>query len=84
MSDQLTDAMSREEKRAGVSLASIFALRMLGMFLILPVFAIHAHTLPGGDNLTLVGLALGAYGLTQAFFQIPVSVWRQMSLGASG
>ncbi|MES2236982.1 MAG: MFS transporter [Pseudomonadota bacterium] len=71
MSDQLTDAMSREEKRAGVSLASIFALRMLGMFLILPVFAIHAHTLPGGDNLTLVGLALGAYGLTQAFFQIP-------------
>ena len=71
MSDQLTDAMSREEKRAGVSLASIFALRMLGMFLILPVFAIHAHTLPGGDNLTLVGLALGAYGLTQAFFQSP-------------
>ncbi len=71
MSDQLTDAMSRAEKRAGVSLASIFALRMLGMFLILPVFAIHAHTLPGGDNLTLVGLALGAYGLTQAFFQIP-------------
>lgn len=71
MSDHLTDAMSREEKRAGVSLAAIFALRMLGMFLILPVFAIHAHTLPGGDNLTLVGLALGAYGLTQAFFQIP-------------
>lgn len=71
MSDHLTDAMSREEKRAGASLASIFALRMLGMFLILPVFAIHAHTLPGGDNLTLVGLALGAYGLTQAFFQIP-------------
>ena len=71
MSDHLTDAMSREEKRASVSLAAIFALRMLGMFLILPVFAIHAHTLPGGDNLTLVGLALGAYGLTQAIFQIP-------------
>lgn len=71
MSDHLIDAMSREEKRAGVSLASIFALRMLGMFLILPVFAIYARLLPGGENLTLVGLALGAYGLTQAFFQIP-------------
>jgi len=67
----ITDAMSRDEKRAGVALASIFALRMLGMFLILPVFAIHAQTLPGGDNLTLVGIALGAYGLTQAMFQIP-------------
>ncbi|MBI3095793.1 MAG: MFS transporter [Rhodocyclales bacterium] len=63
--------MSRDEKRAGVSLASIFALRMLGLFLILPVFAIHAQTIPGGDDLTLVGVALGAYGLTQAMFQIP-------------
>ncbi len=65
------DAMSRDEKRAGVSLAAIFALRMLGLFLILPVFAIHAQTIPGGDDLTLVGIALGAYGLTQAMFQIP-------------
>ena len=71
MSDQQTHVMTREEKRAGISLASIFALRMLGMFLILPVFAVHAQTLPGGTNLTLVGLALGAYGLTQAIFQIP-------------
>jgi len=71
MSDQQMHAMTREEKRAGISLASIFALRMLGMFLILPVFAVHAQTLPGGTNLTLVGLALGAYGLTQAIFQIP-------------
>lgn len=66
-----SDAMTRDEKRAGASLAAIFALRMLGLFLILPVFAIHAKTIPGGDNLTLVGLALGAYGLTQAIFQIP-------------
>jgi MFS family permease len=44
---------------------------MLGLFLILPVFAVHAKTIPGGDNLTLVGIALGAYGLTQAIFQIP-------------
>lgn len=63
--------MTRDEKRAGASLAAIFALRMLGLFLILPVFAVHAKTIPGGDNLTLVGIALGAYGLTQAIFQIP-------------
>jgi len=65
------DAMSRDEIRAGAALASIFALRMLGLFLILPVFAVHAQEIPGGDNLTLVGIALGAYGLTQAMFQIP-------------
>jgi MFS family permease len=63
--------MSRDEKRAGGALAAIFALRMLGLFLILPVFAIHAQTIAGGDDLTLVGVALGAYGLTQAMFQIP-------------
>jgi MFS family permease len=65
------DAMSRDEKRAGGALAAIFALRMLGLFLILPVFALHAQTIPGGNDLTLVGIALGAYGLTQAMFQIP-------------
>ncbi len=63
--------MSPMERRAGISLAAIFALRMLGLFLILPVFAVHAHQLPGGDDLILVGLAIGAYGLTQAFLQIP-------------
>ncbi|MDD2663083.1 MAG: MFS transporter [Dechloromonas sp.] len=66
--------MSPEERRVGASLASIFALRMLGLFLILPVFSLHAKTLPGGDNLALVGFALGAYGLTQAIFQIPCGV----------
>lgn len=63
--------MSRDEKRAGASLAAIFALRMLGLFLILPVFSVYAQTIPGGDNMTLVGIAFGAYGLTQAIFQIP-------------
>lgn len=63
--------MTGDEKRAGAALASIFALRMLGLFLILPVFAVHARTIPGGDDMTLVGIALGAYGLTQAMFQIP-------------
>lgn len=69
-----TDRMTPEERRAGASLASIFALRMLGLFLILPVFSVYAKTLPGGDNLALVGFALGAYGLTQAFFQIPYGI----------
>src|SRR4051812_24171399 len=63
--------MSPAELRASLSLASIFGLRMLGMFVILPVFAIYAEHLEGGDNLTLVGVALGAYGLTQAILQIP-------------
>jgi len=56
---------------AAVSLAGIFGLRMLGMFLILPVFALYAKTLPGGEDHTLIGLALGMYGLTQAMLMIP-------------
>lgn len=64
------DAMTRDEKRAGASLAAIFALRMLGLFLILPVFSVHARGIPGGDDLTLVGIAIGAYGLTQSMLQI--------------
>jgi MFS family permease len=64
-------AMTRTEIRASTSLASIFALRMLGLFLILPVFAVHAKTMPGGTSATMIGLAMGIYGLTQAFGQIP-------------
>jgi MFS family permease len=63
--------MHPTELRAGISLAGVFGLRMLGLFLILPVFAVHAPRLSGGDNLTLVGIALGAYGLSQALLQIP-------------
>lgn len=66
--------MSRQEVRASLSLASIFALRMLGMFLILPVFSVHAKSLPGGNNATLVGLAIGIYGFAQAFGQIPLGI----------
>ena len=71
MASPIDDKMSPAERRAGVSLAAIFALRMLGLFLILPVFAVHAHGMPGGDNAAMVGMAIGAYGLTQAFLQIP-------------
>lgn len=63
--------MSPAERRAGAALAAIFGLRMLGLFLVLPVFSVLAAGLPGGGDIMLVGLALGAYGLTQAFFQIP-------------
>ena len=63
--------MNPLEIRASVSLASIFALRLLGLFLILPVFAVYAQSLPGGSNATLVGVALGIYGLTQGLLQIP-------------
>jgi MFS family permease len=62
--------MSPRELRASLSLASIFGLRLFGMFIILPVFALYAEGLPGW-NLTLVGVALGAYGFTQAVLQIP-------------
>ena len=68
------DRMTGSELRAGLSLAGVFGLRMLGLFLILPVFAVHARTLQGGANLTLVGIALGAYGLAQAILQIPFGV----------
>ncbi|OFZ99346.1 MAG: hypothetical protein A3H35_07090 [Betaproteobacteria bacterium RIFCSPLOWO2_02_FULL_62_17] len=65
------DRMSALEIRAALSLSSLFALRMLGLFLILPVFAVHARDLKGGDDLLLVGVALGIYGLTQGMLQIP-------------
>jgi len=65
------DRLTSAEKRATIGLASIFGLRMLGMFLILPVFALYAPLLPGGDDQFLVGMALGAYGLTQGLLQLP-------------
>lgn len=66
--------MTSNERRASISLAGIFALRMLGLFLILPVFSVHAKSMPGGDSAVLVGLALGIYGLTQSFGQIPFGI----------
>src|SRR5688572_19412959 len=69
------DRMSPVELRAAISLSSIFGLRLLGMFVILPVFAIYAEDLPGGNDLTLVGVAIGIYGFTQACLQIPFGWW---------
>jgi MFS family permease len=62
--------MSAPELRATMSLAGIFALRMLGLFMIMPVFSVYAKTIPGGDNVLLVGIALGAYGVTQSMLYI--------------
>jgi MFS family permease len=59
------------ERRASASLALIYALRMLGLFLVLPVFMLEARKYPGGDDPALVGLAMGIYGLTQGLLQIP-------------
>ena len=66
--------MTATERRASVSLASIFALRMLGLFLVLPVFALEAAKYPGGDDPARIGLAMGIYGLTQGILQIPFGI----------
>ena len=71
MSTKQTLSLSPTERRASIALASLFAARMLGLFLLLPVFAVAARGLPGGDDPSRVGLALGMYGLTQTFMQIP-------------
>jgi MFS family permease len=63
--------MTALERRASLSLAAIFALRMLGLFLVLPVFALEARKYAGGDDPALIGLAMGIYGLTQGLLQIP-------------
>ncbi|MBK8071890.1 MAG: MFS transporter [Ramlibacter sp.] len=63
--------MTPVERRASGSLATVFAARMLGLFLVLPVFALEAARYPGGDDPALVGLAMGIYGLTQGLLQIP-------------
>ena len=66
-----SEKMSPAELRATIGLAGVYGLRMFGLFIILPVFAFYAEDLPGGNNYTLIGIALGAYGLTQAILQIP-------------
>ena len=64
--------MNSSELRSSLALAGIFGLRMLGLFLLLPVFSIHAKDLPGGDQAFLIGLALGIFNIVQACFHIPL------------
>lgn len=66
--------LTPQEKRTSFSLSFIFTLRLLGLFLLLPIFSIYSQRIPGGDDKFLVGLAFGLYGLTQAFFQIPFGI----------
>jgi predicted MFS family arabinose efflux permease len=66
----MTDKMTPVELRSSLALALVFFLRMMGLFLILPVFVLYAENLHGATP-TLIGIALGSYGLTQAIFQIP-------------
>lgn len=68
-----TDKMSRVEKRTAISLAGVFSTRMLGLFMILPVFSVIAESLPDYTP-TLAGIAIGIYGLTQAALQIPLGL----------
>ena len=65
-----TTSMTALEKRSISGLSLIFALRMLGLFMILPVFSLSAQQYSGSTPM-LIGLAIGAYGLTQALLQIP-------------
>jgi len=67
------DALNPLEKRTAISLSLVFALRMLGLFMIMPVFAIYGQQLVGYSPMW-VGLAIGAYGLTQALLQIPAGL----------
>lgn len=67
------EKMSPIERKAAVSLATLLALRMLGLFMILPVFSVYANQLTDSTPL-LIGIAMGIYGLTQGLFQIPIGM----------
>lgn len=66
--------LSSSERKISLTLALVFAFRMLGLFMILPVFAIYAETLPDATPFR-IGMVLGIYGLTQALFQLPLGFW---------
>ena len=67
------NGLSKTEKKVAFSLASVFGLRMMGLFMIMPVFALYGQHLEGFSPLW-VGIAIGAYGLTQAALQIPMGI----------
>lgn len=73
MNQQATNNMTPGERRVAFSLAAVYAVRMLGLFMILPVFSLYAEQLQGVTPF-LIGLAIGIYGLTQALFQIPLGM----------
>lgn len=73
MHDSAAERMSSTERRAAAGLAAVFSFRMLGLFMVLPVLATYGQELVGATPL-LIGLAIGAYGLTQAVLQIPFGI----------
>lgn len=75
MAKRNTTVLQADEKRASNLLAAIYALRLLGMFLVLPVLSLYAANLSGAENkAALIGLAMGMYGLTQALLQLPLGI----------
>ena len=62
--------MEKHELRAAASLAAVFSVRMLGLFMVYPVFAVFARHLAGATP-SKIGIALGIYGLSQGVLQIP-------------
>ena len=73
VADAPPPTLSSTERRAVAVLSCIFSLRMLGLFMFLPVFSVHAHEYAGHTPL-LIGVAIGIYGLTQGVFQIPFGI----------
>jgi len=66
--------MTSLEKRTALSLASIFSIRMLGLFMLFPVISLYQDRLAGATP-ALMGFAIGVYGLTQGLLQIPFGLW---------
>jgi predicted MFS family arabinose efflux permease len=69
----ITSPMTRLDRRATFSLASIYALRMLGLFMMFPVLSLFAEQIPKSTPL-LIGLAISIYGLSQALLQLPLGL----------
>ena len=67
-------ALNALERKSVAALAAIYATRMLGLFLLLPVLALYARELPDYSP-ALLGLTMGAYGLGQVLLQIPFGRW---------
>ncbi len=73
------DPFNAVERRAVIGLACLYCLRMLGLFMVLPLFALYARELAGASTAS-IGLAMGAYGLTQALLQVPLG-WLSDRIG---
>ncbi|MEL0136467.1 MAG: MFS transporter [Halieaceae bacterium] len=73
------DPFNAVERRAVIGLACLYCLRMLGLFMVLPLFAVYARDLAGASTAS-IGLAMGAYGLTQALLQVPLG-WLSDRIG---